>query len=687
MKNKFIITGQPIVKKKSFCPNPIVKYGIPDYADSASNPKVIGTTAWRDWWEEQIDYCINGYDAGGLWIPGRYYYYLNFFYISTVGVGNHHPMFVDFDYDFFMLVEHVKNPNVRKGIISLKRRRIGLSFKVSSIFDHGFRFRDNYTAGICAGEEKYAIGLYKKFLKQEGMLPPELRVHKLRVSNEEIVAGFEEKTDTGYVKKGSKNTVLVRTMFRKPNVFEGELLDDCVFEEAGIFSLLGPGFDATEPCFAVGNEMRGTPFVYGTGGDITTDGKKFLEMWSSPEEYNLVKFWAPGRKMYFPAVSGYRDEKGRIAEDIPYLKEKYPRSYERVGMQDEKRADELIDERRLVLSKGNNKKKYYKFIQQYPKNAKEAMLKFSSNNYDSEALSNQTVNLMKNELGYGEYILEYEKDKDGNIITPYKVTARPAIKKGFDKDDPDYIVKIRHDGHPLPKIRNLDIGGIDGYDIDKTSTSKSLGSTIVMRRRMKDIGIHKRIPVCLYNDRPKRKEIFYEVSFKITVYYNLISNVMIDVGSPLIIRYFENNGGTKYLSPRPRSMESERSEQQHKYGMRFTNQNRPIVESMIQTYIIDEIDECVFPEMIRDFMEYEQSDSETDCDNHDAWGLCLSRERDIKADPIDRTKIDEDDPTQIVRREIDEEGNIKTYHGSQNKRDTRKGDLFSELVSSGYYNR
>ena len=67
----------PIIKEVGFCPNPIPTYGIPDFADSLSFPNVEGTEEHKTWWEQQFDYCINGYNTGGLFIPGRYYYYLN----------------------------------------------------------------------------------------------------------------------------------------------------------------------------------------------------------------------------------------------------------------------------------------------------------------------------------------------------------------------------------------------------------------------------------------------------------------------------------------------------------------------------------------------------------------------------------------------------------------------------------
>src|SRR4051812_17041450 len=98
----------PKIKQRGFCPNPVARFGIPAYADSVSYPKVKDTSAHDDWWEEEIRRCIEGYITGGTFIPGRYYFYLNFCLISTIGRGYHYPDFIDFDLDFFLLVEEAK---------------------------------------------------------------------------------------------------------------------------------------------------------------------------------------------------------------------------------------------------------------------------------------------------------------------------------------------------------------------------------------------------------------------------------------------------------------------------------------------------------------------------------------------------------------------------------------------------
>jgi len=171
------IDYRPIIKSKGFMPNPIAVYGIPSYADSIRNKKVIGTTAHENFWNEQIHYCEHGYDTGGIHIPGRYYYYLNYAYVTTVGRGMHRPDYVDIDLEFFRTVEQAKLQ--RWGIISPKKRRAGNSEKVSKgIISYGMHFTpEGYAGAVVAGLEDYTNDFRNKFRDLESNLPPEFRLH------------------------------------------------------------------------------------------------------------------------------------------------------------------------------------------------------------------------------------------------------------------------------------------------------------------------------------------------------------------------------------------------------------------------------------------------------------------------------------------------------------------------------
>jgi hypothetical protein len=679
-KNLYILNGEPIVKTKSFCPNPVVVYGIPDYANSVLDKRVVGTESWKEWWYEQVRRCVQGYWTGGLYIPGRYYYFLNFSYISTPGKGFHQPMFIDYQYEFFLLIEHVKKE--RKGIISLKARRKGLSEQVvNGVFDYGMRFKNSYHAGIVAGQQIHADGFYMKYQTSEALLPPELHLNYLVESKEETVSGYNEKTDTGYIKKGSMNTILVRTMFSKDNVFKGEALDDCVFEEGGEFELLLAGYNSTQPCFMVGNEMVGTPFVYGTGGNMQKGSKGFAEMWTDPSAYQLEKFWVPATKMFFPAVSNYKNERGNLIEDIPNLKKEYPFPYQRVGMQDEVRAKELIETKRAELYKMANKKKYFDYLQNYPLSPKEAFLSFNTNDYNTDLLQERRLYLMSNPPLYRIMILEWEKDSAGNIAIPLKVKPRLAqtdpSKSNYD--NPENYILVSDE--PIEGYTNLDLGGLDGYNIDQSSTSKSTGSFTVYRQTPVDNSLEGSKPVCLYNARPKTKEIFFSNCLKISCWYNLISRTNIDVGSSMVIDYYKSNGGIKYLAKRPKSLEKEDSAQTHDYGTRFTIYNIEIMESMMQTEIENHINKWPFIHHVNDCLGYKSKDLDNDADNHDSFVLCLGLRQDLRRKPMNLNSETQEDPYSLPDMILDGQNNLVI----KNKEigDFNQEDYFRQLHNYG----
>lgn len=257
------ILRPPYHKGKNFCANPVVKYGIPKEADSRLNPKVVGTPVWESYWNEQIFYIHNGYQTGGLYIPGRYYYYLNFNTMATVS-GMIAPDVVDLHLELSLLIDYVKANKLN--IICAKKRRAGISeFTQKAVIDYGFRFTNGaYQAGIAAGQEIYAQDLIKKWKSAESLLPPELRIKKLKDNSDEILAGYRSKNEAGeLVEGGTRNTIYLATMGRNPALFKGKFLNDVIAEECGEFEKLQAFYAHTRPCIMDGSRQKGTMFFYG----------------------------------------------------------------------------------------------------------------------------------------------------------------------------------------------------------------------------------------------------------------------------------------------------------------------------------------------------------------------------------------------------------------------------------------
>lgn len=678
-----VITGKNVIKDRGFCPNPVAKYGIPEYADSVTFPEVEGTRDHLEWWEEQINYCLSGYETGGLTIPGRYYYYLNFSYMYTVGRGFHHPDFVDTDYDYFLLVEYCKKTG--KGIISIKARRKGLSFKANKgIIEYGTKFLgDMYGAGICAGLQDYADDFAYKLFQTENLTAPELRLNTLRKNTEEIIYGYEEQDQHGkFVHAGSQNQVLIRTAFQSGNIFKGLALDDCIFEESGEFPNLWDTYEATKWCFMDGDKMIGTPYIYGTGGNMNSSSKDFAMMWNEAQNLNLERFWVPGTKIHKPHYRGSLNTEGEVEHYTPNIdyehKDKKDHPERLLGCEDYLESERNILLERKKLSKAKNKKALTDHIQNLPLTVEEAFISGAENNYDSAILNGRIYDLMGREELYQEMVIEPKTDDKGNIITPIQPFFRlPNRNSEGTIIDPDWkIVQVYK--FPKKDVRFLDAIGIDSYDQDQSNTSASLGSVVVDRQFMASLDYYG--PICLYYSRPPRKEQFYMIALLISMAYGSPNQAMCDAGSPRIIDFFVENKGESLLAYRPKSLESPNSEQMHTYGMKFTIWNRPILESLVQSQIVDNAENWPFPLLLKDCTSYNTGDNENDQDAHDAYMLALSVHQDRKLKPIEEGNHVK--KTNRVRK-VSKEGYV--YWEEQKEDDNQRfgGDLFMDMLASG----
>lgn len=618
----------PIIKSRGFCPNPVALYGIPEFADSIENPRCVGTIAHEDWWNEQIHYCINGYDTGGLHITGRHYYFLNFSQLLSVDRDyNHVPDFVDSDYAFYTAIDECRKNH--KGIIVPKKRRYGVSHIIASIFSHGARFRPSgYNAGIVSGLDEYSKDFFEKFKDDNLRKPPEFALNHLYDNKGEWQAGytlFESKK-----KDGSFNNIFALTANANENVFKGKILNDCVFEEGGEFKNIVATYGATKGCFMKGMRMIGMPFLFGTGGRMK-NSEGFKQMVENPDDYGLVVYDIYGPRKYPPCYIGgwFLDDDGNKQEaECPNLKERFEHlaPEQIIGCEDVIEATRQILETTDKLKVGKNKQPYYDHLQTFPLNRREMFLNFSGNPFDPDMLSHQAQEIaILPQNKYQRYLLSWEVDAKGVMVQPRRVKRTIAPHHLRD----DECILMSEDA--VPGMKNLDVMGIDSYDQNTSSTSKSLGGAAVLRRRDLKTNKECRKPICIIRMRPMRKEIFYEACLMVACYYNLKKNVLIDVEKPLIIEYFVANDGQKYLAERPKSFEGPKSEQNHKWGIKFTTFSKPRVIGVTESWVLDDIQDCWFIAIIKELSDYNVgvTGDESDWDLADALMIALARIADM----------------------------------------------------------
>ena len=85
-----------------------------------------------------------------------------------------------------------------------------------------------------------------------------------------------------------------------------------VFEEAGEFKELLNAYMSSKACFMDGDVQYGVPIIGGTGGDIETSSKDFMDMYYNADAFNLLPMFIPATKCYH----GFFDTKTGISDEV-----------------------------------------------------------------------------------------------------------------------------------------------------------------------------------------------------------------------------------------------------------------------------------------------------------------------------------------------------------------------------------
>lgn len=619
----------PRFKSKSFLPNPVAKTGIPDFANSSKNPKVIGSKAHTDWWNEQIHYMINGYETGGIYIPGRYYKFLNFGYVSSPGLGSHRPIYTDTHLQLAEHVEHVKK--IGKGLIIPKARRKGLSeFMVNAVIDYGLSFGSGkmgtgYKAMVCAGEQIYTDGFRSKLKKLQTLKVPELSLRFSTDNENELIAGWETQDMNGAWKDdGSLNTIFFATMFKSADKAKGEYLDDQIFEECGEFELLIKAYNASEACWKYGSKYVGTPFFFGTGGNVNKGSKGFRAMCADPDAFNCEKLVILGPRMYLDFVGGaYHPAFGKISK-LESFPDKQP--YELIGVEDVAAAEKEIKEKSKILAKKPDPRLYYEHLQNFPLKEADIFLKFNTNNFPTKILNEQNDEILGNKFKYRPYELDWVRDPKGKPVVPLRVKYREMTELMESEWDNEVLIlrlpEVDEEGNY--KYENLDVAGIDSYDQDKSTTSKSLGAMVVIRQDHDFLNLESMLPIAVYCARPEYKELFYEKSLMIAVMYNLKYNCLIDYQRPMIAAWWKNfHNGYQYIAARPTILDVGKSSQTDAEGFYQTAKSKPKFLGLVDKFFRRHAKKIWFAIIIKHGLDYDEVEDDSDNDTLDALGLGL----------------------------------------------------------------
>jgi hypothetical protein len=490
---------------------------------------------YREWWHEQKRRCLEGYTVGGIYIPGDYYWYLNFWKIRGKDPKTGRktliaPRFVDMDLEYFLAVEKARNAG--KHLVVVKARQKGFSEKHAALLGKEFTFFAHSQSIITAGEEKYSNATMRMCIRGLNALKDTEFYKRRQPDTLEYVQAKYKIIENGIPAwKGIHSEIYNMTSKNNAQATIGKSPSLIVFEEAGKFPGLIDSFKYIQPALeAEGGEKTGFAIIVGTGGDMEKGAAELEQMFYNPEAYDMMSY-----------KNEYEEDGGQ--ESIGYFVPAW--KFKMVDSEGNSLKEESINYIGTKRETARTSKKAQDFINaitQDPLVPSEAFMRTGGNMFNAAILNTQYARL-RNEKALTDMAdrgrLEWIKDDLGKISGVRFIHDENGALLIFEHPDLDENDEV---------YLNLYVAGTDSYDKDEANTSDSKGSCSIYKM-FKDTNSTSNMFAARYTDRPATADKFYEETAKLCMYYK--SPNLIEWSNVGIFNWYKNNGFEGYLKERP----------------------------------------------------------------------------------------------------------------------------------------
>ena len=549
-----------------------------------------GTYQYKEFWDEQVNRCLKGYQIGDLWIPGPYYFYLNFFPILgkdpvTGRKKKIFPKFTDVDLEYFLILEEARKQ--KKGVIMTKPRRTGFSYKNAAVVVHEYNFYKDAKCVIGAYEKKLSENTMNMALEGLNFLNKSTVWFKPRnPDTKEHVMARHQKVVDGVPQWAGYNSEIRRLTFQdNPFSSIGLSANIFLFEEAGLFANIKESYNISEPTWKDGDDMIGLPILFGTAGDMDKGSLQFSEMFYNPEKFNLLAFdniWdkeKTGTKCgwFLPAS---KQRFGNYPD--PNNNNKLTPMVDEDGNSNQELATLSILKYRE--SKKGDMKAFRDSITQYPLTTMEAFLVKGNNIFPTDLAQDRLAELESNKIITDSYWSADLKQTETGV--EFKLTDKLPISK-FPlqaDDDKEGCIQIFEQPYTDKPVHGMYIAGIDPYDDDQSSTD-SLGSIFIMH------SLTSRI-VAEYTGRPQTAKEFFEICRKLMVYYNAVGNY--ENNKKGLFAYFEQRNCLHLLCNTPKILKDQqiitiiRDSGNTSKGTNASKEVNKYARQLIRSYMLDQ---------------------------------------------------------------------------------------------------
>jgi hypothetical protein len=527
----------------------------------------MGTRDYIQFWEEEERRCAEGYSVGGLWIPGRHYFYLNFTPIMKVKddvaiksfknrgsakLGDmalvaervfDFPRFYEIDYEWYNFKHIAWYGGEFMGIKSLggkhmacgKTRGAGFSFKEASDGVYNFNFIPGSKSYYFAGIEQYLTtdGILNKVQPMLDFINdyiPEWKQNRQKKNT--LMYQRASYIDSFGVERGNMSEIIGVTV-DDPDKTRGKRGRKIVFEEAGSFKNLKKALGICMGSIKDGDIWVGQISLFGTGGEEGLDIEGLEDIFNDPGAFDMLEFpnvWEEGMEGttcgYFVPVwrtkSTFMDEEGNV-DIVEAIK-----SEKKIRDKKKKAKDPKVLDR---------------WKAEYPFTPNEMFKRLRRNMFDIGEIDAQIKRIETNQaikglLRYGKLI---RTEEGVEFALQEKYTANPVEQYPHKMDD-DLEGCVTIAARPYKDQRGLTPAGMyqivfDPYYKEESEDLTSLFSIQVWKQYNQIDPIDDGLPVAWWIGRPQQLETAYRNLFLLCDYYNCTAQGEIAGGGQGVVDY------------------------------------------------------------------------------------------------------------------------------------------------------
>lgn len=534
---------------------------------------------YKLYWKEEFRRCREGYNG----MCGKMYFFFNYCYMENISKGRIRPEYRVIDNEWFKFIEACQKSK-EWGIVCVKRRRVGASWKEAADVLHDTLFSKNYHVGMNSKSVEDSIHLFRKVKFIYNNLPAEMRVRTTSSTQMFMDFSYMVKDENGTkVKKGNNSDVFVTAP--TDSAFEGRMLNKWVCDEAGKIANLPQIWSFTEDCLMQETRRAGIPIIFGTSGDVGKDGAGLREMWNNSDVYKLKRFFFAGWMGL--AVDEYGND--RKEEAIRWI------IYKR------RKMEKL------------NTKFYNDFIQKYPLTVEEA---FTDNT----------------RFGLGDAI-KIQAQINSLALNP------PIAVRGSFKEENDTVVWIPNRlgactiyEQPEKSLRNGYIAGCDPADIDDVTGDSSDLSTYIMALQN---GTSRPRIVFEYTDRPRELNNYYYQVMLALRYYNDTRILIERQKGGRMISYLKDNGYNALLMTTPQEIKRLVPSRNLSIGIHMDAYAKEYMRGVVSEYVDDNSEIIPSIPLLRELLEYGTKNT----DKAMAFGITVIALKEVSKPYLQKKKI------------------------------------------------